>query len=408
MTGTSLDVGFVTDHGRILQIVHAFQKKSNSEFKKYLVKPFPYKRQLDILCGNTTVQGSHFMGSTQEVDVEARRSFGDDDSVGREQFNAMGLESSQFYSIDGDNFNPFDFPLSSQPNPPSRPVGEKTPTNIYTVEDEATSPARRRNDHASICSRKRKSSEEELEDEGSDENIEDEEALLSRRLQCTLAKKKYQSGRRFFKNGKDFKKLEGKDVKKSEPICYKFKKPGHIKANYPNLKKTEFKKKDNSKKFRRYKKKTMAAAWNNESDSNSESSSSDEEEEKANMAFMANTDEKERFTAVKTKLCGNKRVDIADLDKNGMHSIVEAIERMKWSRLVTVSETSYPDLVKAFYTCLKVKEDGSLSSSVKGTPIHITYDLLESLFGVSTVSRSGVDSVDIQAKGLGIIGAKYN
>ncbi|MQL96025.1 hypothetical protein Taro_028697 [Colocasia esculenta] len=58
--------------------------ESNSEFKKYLDKPFPYKRQMDILCGKTTVRGSHFMGSTQEVDVEARRSFGDDDSVGRE------------------------------------------------------------------------------------------------------------------------------------------------------------------------------------------------------------------------------------------------------------------------------------------------------------------------------------
>ncbi|MQL86485.1 hypothetical protein Taro_019012, partial [Colocasia esculenta] len=52
---------------------------SNSEFKKYLDKPFPYKRQLDILCGKTNIRGSHFMGSTQEVDVEARRSFGDDD-----------------------------------------------------------------------------------------------------------------------------------------------------------------------------------------------------------------------------------------------------------------------------------------------------------------------------------------
>ncbi|MQL80394.1 hypothetical protein Taro_012844 [Colocasia esculenta] len=129
----------------------------NSEFKKYIDKPFSYKRQLDILCGKTTVRGSHFMGSTQEVDVEARRSFGDDDSVDREQFNAMGLESSQFYLIDGDNFNPFDFPSSSQPNPPSWSVGEKTPTNIHPVEDEATSPARRRNDHASTCSRKRKS-----------------------------------------------------------------------------------------------------------------------------------------------------------------------------------------------------------------------------------------------------------
>ncbi|MQL89710.1 hypothetical protein Taro_022291 [Colocasia esculenta] len=219
-----------------------------------------------------------------------------------------------------------------------------------------------RKKHSNALKATKGSSEEESEDEGRDENREDEEALLSRRLQRILAKKKYQSGRRFFKKGKDFKKLEGKDVKKSEPICYECKKPGHIKADCPKLKKTEFKKKNNSKKFRRYKTKAMVAAWNNESDSDSESSSSDEEEEKANMEFMANTDEKqpfssksmaasgssgtvgsynivfltaeqqERFTAVKTKLCRNKAVDIA------MHSIVEAIERIKWSRVVTVLE----------------------------------------------------------------------
>ncbi|MQL85075.1 hypothetical protein Taro_017594 [Colocasia esculenta] len=129
----------------------------NSDYKKYIDKPFPYKRQLDILCGKTTVRGSHFMGSTQDVDVEATQSFGDDDSDDRQQFNAMGLDSSQFQSIDGDNFNPFDYPSSSQRNPPSRSVGEKTPTNIHQVEDEATSPTRRRTDHASIGSRKRKS-----------------------------------------------------------------------------------------------------------------------------------------------------------------------------------------------------------------------------------------------------------
>ncbi|MQL99047.1 hypothetical protein Taro_031763 [Colocasia esculenta] len=98
---------------------------------------------------------------------------------------------------------------------------------------------------------------------------------------------------------------------------------------------------------------------------------------------------------------------MADLEKNGMQSIVEAIERMKWTKMVTVSEASYPDLVKAFYTCLKIEEDGSLSSTVKGTPIHITYDLLERLFGVSIIGRSGVDSVDIHAKGLGFIGTEY-
>ncbi|MQM16765.1 hypothetical protein Taro_049725 [Colocasia esculenta] len=123
---------------------------------------------------------------------------------------------------------------------------------------------------------------------------EDEEAFLSRRLQRILAKKKYQSGRRYFKKGKYFKKPEVKDAKKSELVCYECKKPGHIKAECLKLKKREFKKKDNSKKFRRYKKKAMAATWSNESDSDSESSSSDGEEEKANLAFMANVEYKKQ------------------------------------------------------------------------------------------------------------------
>ncbi|MQM16654.1 hypothetical protein Taro_049611 [Colocasia esculenta] len=41
--------------------------------------------------------------------------------------------------------------------------------------------------------------------------------------------------------------------------------------------------------------KAMVAAWNNESDSDSESSFSEEEEEKANLAFMANVDDKKLF-----------------------------------------------------------------------------------------------------------------
>ncbi|MQM05849.1 hypothetical protein Taro_038665 [Colocasia esculenta] len=115
-------------------------------------------------------------------------------------------------------------------------------------------------------------SDGESESDKSNESSKDEEVFLSRRLQRILAKKKYQSGRRYFK----------KDCKK----------PGHIKAECPKLKKTEFKKKDNTKKFKRYKKKAMATAWDNENDSDSESSSSEEEEENANLAFMANIDDK--------------------------------------------------------------------------------------------------------------------
>ncbi|MQL77742.1 hypothetical protein Taro_010154 [Colocasia esculenta] len=80
---------------------------------------------------------------------------------------------------------------------------------------------------------------------------------------------------------------------------------------------------------------------------------------------------------------------------------------MKWSQIATISEASYPYLVKAFYVCLRSEADGSLISTVKGTQIHITYDLLESLFGVSTTGHNGVDCVDVQAKGLGIIGSEF-
>ncbi|MQL76368.1 hypothetical protein Taro_008763 [Colocasia esculenta] len=120
--------------------------------------------------------------------------------------------------------------------------------------------------------------EEKSEDEDGSKDSEDEEALLSRRLLRILAKKRYQSGRRHFKKGKDLRKSKGKELKKSEPICYECKKPGHIKAECPKLKKTEFRKKDNAKKFRKYKKKAMAAAWDNDSDSDSELPSEDDEQ----------------------------------------------------------------------------------------------------------------------------------
>ncbi|MQM00991.1 hypothetical protein Taro_033740 [Colocasia esculenta] len=298
--------------------------------------------------------------------------------------------------------------------------------------------------------------------------------MLSRRLQRILAKKKkFQSGRRHFKKNKDFKKSDGKDQKKGEPICDECKKPGHIKAECPKLKKPKFRKRESSKKFRRHKKKAMAAAWSNSSDSDSESSSNSEEEE-AYLAFMANTEEKAitlrprhrlppdlkpststarnflrvspsttlpdlqnlflldsmasstvsgsvggygaafltaeeqtRFASVKAKLRGHKAVDLENLEKNGVGSLVEALQRLKWTKIATLSDVSYPDLVKGFYVCLKTEEDGTLTSMVKGTQIRITRELLASLFEVSTSGRSGVHTVDTHAKGLGIIGLEY-
>ncbi|MQM01241.1 hypothetical protein Taro_033996 [Colocasia esculenta] len=137
------------------------------------------------------------------------------------------------------------------------------------------------------------SSEESLDNSESSKDSDDEEAMLSKRLQRILAKKKkFQFGRRHFKKHKEFKKSEGKEQKKAEPLCYECKKPGHIRVECLKLKKTEFRKKDSSRKFRRHKKKAMAATWDNNSDSDSESSSTSEEEEKANLAFMADITEK--------------------------------------------------------------------------------------------------------------------
>ncbi|MQL84131.1 hypothetical protein Taro_016642 [Colocasia esculenta] len=70
------------------------------------------------------------------------------------------------------------------------------------------------------------------------------------------------------------------------------------------------------------------------------------------------------------------------------------------------SKKKHNNALKPQKTHLMIEEDGSLTSTVKGTSIHITHDLLERLFSVSTVGHSLVESVDIHAKG-GIIGTEY-
>ncbi|MQM07242.1 hypothetical protein Taro_040076 [Colocasia esculenta] len=44
---------------------------------------------------------------------------------------------------------------------------------------------------------------------------------------------------------------------------------------------------------------------------------------------------------------------------------------------------------------------------VKGTPIIVTHDLLASLFGVGTSGHSGAHTVNVQEKGLGIVGPEF-
>ncbi|MQM12253.1 hypothetical protein Taro_045169 [Colocasia esculenta] len=123
-------------------------------------------------------------------------------------------------------------------------------------------------------------------------------------------------------------------------------------------------------------------------------------------AFLT-AEQQSRFASVKAKICGNKAVDLLNLEKNGKSSLVEALQRLKWTKIATLSEVSYSDLVKAFYVCLKTEEDGTLTSLVKGTQIRISRDLLASLFDVSTSGLSGVHSEDSNIKGLGIIGSEF-
>ncbi|MQM19995.1 hypothetical protein Taro_053009, partial [Colocasia esculenta] len=133
----------------------------------------------------------------------------------------------------------------------------------------------------------------------------------------------------------------------------------------------------------------------------------------------------EWFAAVKVKLCGNKVVDIEDIEKHGMHSIMEAIQRMKWLRLVIVSEPSYLDLAKAFYTCLKTEEDGSLCSSVKEMiwdrknklNVSLPYaDLLSRIFKEYDIDLKGevmekmgqpICSRNLQKSGFSLVGSTW-
>ncbi|MQM08249.1 hypothetical protein Taro_041103 [Colocasia esculenta] len=97
-----------------------------------------------------------------------------------------------------------------------------------------------------------------------DKNSEDSgvDEVLSK-LQKILKKKK---------NGS--RGIQKKERKEKESVCYECRKPGHLRPDYPKLKKTGQPEKS-KKKHKKFKRKAMAAAWENEEATSSESSSSE-------------------------------------------------------------------------------------------------------------------------------------
>ena len=117
------------------------------------------------------------------------------------------------------------------------------------------------------------------EDESSEEDDDEEFAMMARRFKKFFRK----GGQRFNQRRDDtFKKNLKEEPQKKEPIiCYECKKPGHIKAECPKLRKFSKDKKKG--------KKAMIAAWG---ESDSESSSDEESDsEVANFCLMAKEDE---------------------------------------------------------------------------------------------------------------------
>ncbi|MQM12366.1 hypothetical protein Taro_045284 [Colocasia esculenta] len=78
------------------------------------------------------------------------------------------------------------------------------------------------------------------------------------------------------------RRIQKKERKEKDPVCYECRKPGHLRPDCPKLKKTGQPEKS-KKKHKKFKRKAMAAAWENEEATSSESSSSELEKEQDSL-----------------------------------------------------------------------------------------------------------------------------
>jgi len=109
-----------------------------------------------------------------------------------------------------------------------------------------------------------------------DEFDEEELALMTRRIRKMLFQNKK------FVPKRNFKKDKGESSKRDPPICFECNKPGHIRTDYPKLKKL----------FKKFKKKALKATWDESSDSKDEEIG----DQVAQMCFMATEESSKEVT----------------------------------------------------------------------------------------------------------------
>ncbi|MQM04787.1 hypothetical protein Taro_037594 [Colocasia esculenta] len=95
------------------------------------------------------------------------------------------------------------------------------------------------------------------------------------------------------KNGS--RRIQKKDKKKKEPVCYECRKPGHLRPNCLRLKKIgqqdkSKKKQISDEKHKNFKRRAMTAAWDNEEVSTSDSSSSYSKKDQDNLGASRTKD----------------------------------------------------------------------------------------------------------------------